>query len=159
MSPRNSGSFWCAATVMAACFLLLSPGLWAQSAGTGALTGTITDPTGGVVPNATVTLTKTDTNQVRTTNTGANGTYKFTLLPPGTYSVKFVATGFKSAEVPSVQVNVTETPVLDQPLQIGTQSEQVTVETTAELLERARSTLGTTVGSSTVTGHPLSNRN
>jgi Carboxypeptidase regulatory-like domain len=159
MSPRNSTSFSYIGAVVAVCFFLLSPGLLAQSAGTGALTGTVTDPTGAVVPNAAVTLTKTDTNQIRNTKTGADGSYKFTLLPPGTYRVKFTAVGFKSAEVPSVPVNVTETPVLDQALQLGTQSEQVTVEATAELLQRASSTLGTTVGSSTMTGLPLSNRN
>ena len=46
-----------------------------QTAGTGALTGTVKDPSGAVVPNATVTATSADTGQVRTTMTGADGTY------------------------------------------------------------------------------------
>ncbi len=78
-------------------FVLWVPSLLAQSAGTGALTGTITDPTGAVVPNVTVTLTSADTNQVRTAMTGADGSYKFSLLPPGAYRVRFAAAGFKSA--------------------------------------------------------------
>jgi len=53
----------------------------AQSAGTGALTGTVTDPSGKSVPNATVTVVNTGTNQERTTTTGADGVYKFSLLP------------------------------------------------------------------------------
>ena len=66
--------------IAAALLLLLwVPSLLAQSAGTGALTGTVTDPTGAVVPNVTVTLTSADTNQTRTATTGADGTYKFTL--------------------------------------------------------------------------------
>lgn len=73
--------------------------LMGQSAGTGALTGTVRDPTGAVVPNAMVTLTSTDTNQVRNTVTGADGNYKFSLLQPGTYRVRFAAVGFKGAEV------------------------------------------------------------
>jgi hypothetical protein len=133
--------------------------LIAQSAGTGALTGTVSDPTGAVVPNATVTLTSTDTNQARNTLTGADGSYKFSLLQPGTYRVRFVAVGFKTAEVSSVTVNVTETPVLDRTLELGAQSEQVTVEAQAGALQTANSTLGTTVGTHTLTSLPLSSRN
>src|SRR5579871_3990143 len=133
--------------------------LLAQSAGTGALTGTVSDPAGGVVPGAVVTLTSTDTNQTRTLMTGADGVYKFSLLPPGTYRVRFSATGFKTAEVSSVTVNVTETPVLDRTLEVGSQSEQVTVESQVETLQTATSTLGNTVGTRTVTQLPLSSRN
>src|SRR5215469_815181 len=103
----------------------LNSSLFAQSAGTGALTGTVTDTSGAVVPGATVVLTSTDTNQVRSATTGAEGGYKFSLLPPGTYNVKFSATGFKTSEVSAVTVNVTETPVLDRALEVGAQSEQV----------------------------------
>jgi len=102
---KRSGSLLVIAGLMA-----LTPSLQAQSAGTGALTGTVSDPAGGVVPGATVTLTSTDTNQARTATTGAEGSYKFSLLPPGTYKVRFSATGFKTSEVSSVTVNVTETP-------------------------------------------------
>src|SRR5437763_5837543 len=98
-------------------FLLSLPPLRGQSAGTGALTGTVTDSSGGVIPNATVTLTNLQTNQARTATTGADGAYRFTLLPPATYRVRFSAMGFRTAEVPSVTVNVTETPVLDRSLE------------------------------------------
>ena len=131
----------------------------AQSAGTGALTGTITDPTGAVIPNVTVTLTSTDTNQARSATTGADGSYKFTLLPPGVYRVRFAATGFKTSEVGGVAINVTETPVLDRALEVGAQSEQVTVEANVETLQTASSTLGTTVSSRAATALPLTNRN
>ena len=139
--------------------IAFAPSLVAQSAGTGALAGTITDPSGAVVPNVTITLTSTDTNQVRTATTGADGNYKFALLPPGTYRIRFSAAGFKTAEVSAVTVNVTETPVLDRALEVGAQSEQVTVEAQTEVLQTATSTLGNTVGSRTVTSLPLSSRN
>lgn len=133
--------------------------LLAQSAGTGALTGTVTDPSGAAIVNANVTLTNNDTNQTRTTATGSDGTYRFNLLPPGNYKVGFSATGFKTAEVPSIAVQVTETPVLDRRLELGAQAEQVTVEANAEVLQTASSTLGTTVNTQEVVGLPLSNRN
>jgi len=138
---------------------LCMPSLMAQSAGTSSLTGTITDPSGAAIPNVTVTLTSNDTNQVRTETTGADGQYKFTLLPPGNYKVRFSATGFKTSEIGSVVLNVTETPTLDRALEVGAQSEQVTVEATAETLQTSSSTLGQVVGGSTVTELPLASRN
>jgi hypothetical protein len=95
--------------VAASAFISGDTLLLAQSAGTGALTGTVTDPSGGVVPNVSVLATNTETSQSRSVITGTDGNYRFTLLPPGTYKVRFSATGFRTAEVASVSVNVTET--------------------------------------------------
>src|SRR5579871_1131624 len=155
MKPGNSTH---TLLVLAGLFLL-SMSLWSQSAGTGALVGTVTDPSAAVVPNVSVTAVNTDTNQTRTTVSGADGTYRFSLLPPGTYRVRFAATGFRAAEVPSVTVNVTETPVLDRTLDVGTQAEAVLVEAEAAVLQTQNSTLGTVVGGQAATSLPLTNRN
>ena len=85
--------------------------------------------------------------QVRTTTTGPDGAYRFTLLQPGGYKVRFSANGFKTSEVSSITLNVTRTPQLDRTLVVGAQSEQVTVEATTETLQTQSSTLGTTVDS------------
>ena len=79
--------------------LFLAPNLRAQSPSTGALTGAVKDTTGAVVPNATVTATNVGTGQTRTTTTGGDGSYTLGLLPPGTYKVKFEATGFKPSGI------------------------------------------------------------
>jgi len=143
-----------------ACLLLVpSPSLWAQSSSTGALSGTVTDATGAVVPNVTVTATNTETGQVRTGATSSDGSYKFALLPPGTYRLKFESTGFRAAEVPSVTVTVTETAVLDQRLDVGTQTQQVMVTGEAETVQTSNATLGTVMGSQTVSDLPLTTRN
>jgi len=131
----------------------------AQTATTGALTGTVSDPSGGVIASATVTLTNVGTGQSRTATTDASGSYKFSLIPPGTYRVNFTASGFKSTEVPSITVNVTETPVLDQKLEIGGQTTEVTVESAAETIQTQNATTGQVVGSQEIVDLPLVSRN
>ena len=111
----------------AALMLALVPSVLGQTASTGALTGTITDPSGAVVPNAVVTATNVATEQSRTATSGSNGAYRFALLPPGTYRVRFEAQGFRTVEIPSVTVVITETQTLNRKLEIGVASEEVTV--------------------------------
>jgi len=91
----------------------------AQTAGTGALTGKVTDPSGAMVPNVTVTATSVDNGQTRTTATATDGTYRLDGLAAGDYRVKFEAAGFKTIDLPSATVNGTETAVLDTKLEIG----------------------------------------
>ncbi len=141
------------------CSLMLSPSLFSQTAATGALTGTLRDSSGAVVPNATVTVTSIATAQVRTTTTSGDGTYKVGLLPPGNYSLKFEAAGFNSVEVPSVTVVVTETAVLDETVQVGAQTQQVEVRAEAEAVQTASSAVGNVVNSQTMTAMPLTSRN
>jgi hypothetical protein len=131
----------------------------AQTAGTGALTGTVKDPSGAVIPNATVTLTSIDTGQARTDMSGADGSYRFSLLPPGNYKVRIEASGFKPVEVPSVTVAVTETEVLDRNLEVGAQAQTVTVESEVVAVQTENSTLGTIASARTVTELPLNTRN
>jgi len=131
----------------------------AQTAGTGAITGIVTDPSGKSVPNATVTATSIGTGQSRTATTGPDGIYKFSLLPPGNYSIKFSAAGFKTSEVPSITVNATETSTQNQPLEVGAVSESVTVEANVETLQTESSTLGTTVSGSQINALPMANGN
>ena len=67
--------------------LAIAPSLVAQSLVSGDLAGTVTDPSGAVVPNATVTLKSDTTGANRTTTTNAAGGYRFALVPPGSYTV------------------------------------------------------------------------
>ncbi len=148
-------------SILALAFLSLtfSPALMAQSATTGAVTGTVTDASGAVVPNATVTVTSLETGQARTATTGSSGAYTVGFLAPGNYSIKFEAAGFGTVTVPSVTVNVTETPTINQALTVGSQVTSVEVTTQAELLQTTSAANGTVVDSKTVTDIPLTTRN
>lgn len=96
---------------------------------------------------------------MRTATTDAKGSYVISLLPPGTYSVKFSAPGFQTSEVASVTVNVTETPVVNRSLHVGSQSQKVTVEANAPAIQTQNATIGGVIGSHTITSLPLSTRN
>src|ERR1700690_3406830 len=156
-SKRRMGVFSFALLI---CFsMVLAPSMFSQSASTGAISGTLKDSSGSSVPNATVTLISLDTNQTRTATTTADGTYRFGFLNSGAYKLRFEATGFNSVDIPSVTVIVTQTTVLDQALQVGTQQQQVTITGEAEQVDTASSTVGTLVSGTSVSSLPLTSRN
>jgi hypothetical protein len=140
-------------------FLAVPLSVLAQTSSTGALTGRITDASGAVVPNATVTATSVDTAQSRTAMTGTDGTYKFSQLPPGNYSLKIEASGFSTVEIPSIPVLVTETAVMDRALQVGATSQTVTVEGSIETVQTTSSAMGQVLTNATVVELPLNTRN
>ncbi len=148
-----------AAIVITLCLVISAPAAFSQSGTTGALAGTTTDSSGAALPNVTVTATSNDTNQVRTTNSGADGSYKFGLLNPGTYKLKFEAAGFGTVEVPAVTVIVTETAVFNQILQVGAQAQQIEVTANAEAVQTASATVGTVIDDKVITEAPLTTRN
>ncbi|MGD0966079.1 MAG: carboxypeptidase-like regulatory domain-containing protein [Candidatus Acidiferrales bacterium] len=137
----------------------LSARLMAQTAATGAIKGTVTDSSGAVVPNVTVAATNNGTGVTRTVMTEADGSYVITLLPLGSYKLKFDAAGFKPGDVASVTVNVTETAVLNPVLEVGSQTQEVTVQAEAEEVQTSDPTMGDVVASTTATTLPLTTRN
>jgi len=145
--------------LLLAVFICHAASSGAQSSSTGALTGRVMDQTGAVIPGATVLLISSSTGQQRTTTTGEDGSYKFSLLPPGEYSLRFSVAGFKSAEIKSVMVNVTETPVRDANLEIGESTQEVTVTEATETLQTQTAAVGTLVGEREITAIPLTTRN
>jgi hypothetical protein len=149
------------ACLLAACVLFLSiRGANAQTAATGALSGTVTDPQGAAIANATVTISNLDTGQSRTGATGPDGAYRFGLLPPGNYRLQFEASGFRTATIGSAVVNVTETAVLDGRLEVGAQSQEITVQGETEItVQTADATVGTVLAGKTISDLPLTSRN
>src|SRR5580693_8512924 len=107
--------------------LFLPAGLSAQ--GLSGITGTVTDPSGAVVPDAKVTVTNDATNVVHTALTTSQGTYFITDLVPGAYTVKIEKDGFKTEVLHAVNVFVSQTATADAALSTGTTN--TTVEVTA----------------------------
>ena len=130
-----------------------------QTSSTGALTVTAADPSGALIPGANVVVTDVATGASRTHATEPSGSYTFTLLPPGAYRVSISAAGFKPVELSSVTVNVAETHAVNQSLEVGTQSQAVTVTTDAQAIRTETSTLGDVVGSKQLNDLPLVTRN
>ena len=95
---------------------------------TGDIRGTVKDPSGAVIPGATVEITNTDQNAVlRTIKTAADGSYVGTYLPAGTYQIKVTASGFQTETVSGIPLNVNDRRVIDIPLKVGATAESVEV--------------------------------
>jgi Carboxypeptidase regulatory-like domain len=131
----------------------------AQTASTGALNGTVTDPSGGVIPGAKITLISQSTGARRSIVSGPGGTYLIPFLPPDTYRVEASHADFKVAEYQSIHINVTETATLNIRLEVGSAAQTVIVQGSAALLQTTSSALGRVVGQSTIESLPLVTRN
>ncbi|HEX4750192.1 MAG TPA: TonB-dependent receptor [Bryobacteraceae bacterium] len=130
-------------------------GVYAQVAGGGAIQGTITDPSGAVIPQADVTAVNTATGvETRRKTTGA-GLYVISPLPAGEYGVRVTATGFETLTQEHVIVDALATVPLDLSLKVGASTQQVTVEATAALLHSDDATLGNTMRNNVYEALPL----
>ena len=124
----------------------------------GQITGHVTDASGASVPQATITLTNTGTNGVRTTTTTDAGDYNFPSVPPATYSLRVEHPGFKAGLSTGVTVEVQQSVRLDFALQLGQRSESVEVSAAADLLQSENSTVGTVIGNRPIEELPLNGR-
>src|SRR5580704_4587840 len=150
--------FLCATLV--AFFLLGMPAISAaQTAGTGALSGIVTDQSGSSISGAQVKVTSDASNEVRTVTTNATGAFIVPLLLPGTYRVEVTQTGFRSVTVPHVKITVTETNALTLRLEVGQIAETVVVEAQVAQLQTESSTLGRVTSGEQVQSLPLAMRN
>src|SRR5450631_2436142 len=118
MTVKKWITAWLAVLVIAA---VMAPSLMAQSLVSGDLTGTVTDPSGAVVSGATVTLQNDANGATRNTTSGANGTYRFSLLSPGSYTVSVSASGFSKAQS-QTNVNIGQATVADIKMAVGASS-------------------------------------
>src|ERR1700723_3511897 len=121
--------------------------------------GTVTDPTGAVVPNAKVTLTNLGTNQTRAGQSNSSGEYTFTLLPVGHYSVTIIAAGFQKSVTKDLAVEAGDRARNDVHLAPGSESTVIEVTASTPLLQADSATVSSTVTAKAVQDLPLNGRN
>lgn len=131
--------------------------LFAQTAGQ--ISGHVVDPTGAVIPGATITLKSMATGAVRNTVTTDAGDYAFPDVRPGVYNIQASHDGFKVAASQNVQLQVQQSLRQNFQLVLGNVTESVSVSATGALLQVENSTLGTVVENQAVTQLPLNGRN
>src|SRR5437899_7066696 len=117
--------------------------LYAQTFGE--VTGRVTDPSGAVIPGASVTLTNVNTNAVRKVVTTEAGAYTFPSIAPGFYRLRTELAGFKVAVSEPFEVQVQQVVRLDITLELGQLSETVEVAATADLLQSETASIGAVV--------------
>jgi hypothetical protein len=135
------------ATLLAAVALMIAPlAAWGQAMVSGSIGGEITDPTGAIVPGATVTLTDTATKATQTVTSNKAGHFLFPALKPGTYDVSIEKAGFQKLLVPGVTVTVSQATTLNEVLKVGSASQtvEVTANATAQL-QTMNATMGQTL--------------
>jgi len=131
-------------SLMLAITFVLAATAFGQSS-QGAMGGTVTDPTGAVVPGAQVVVVNAATGAKSQTVSTSAGNYKFTELSVGAYTVTTTAPGFASAVDTGVQVTINSTTALDVKLKVGAENENVTVDASGLRLETESSEVGGTV--------------
>jgi Carboxypeptidase regulatory-like domain/TonB dependent receptor len=158
---KNLRFTFVAVLALAVCFCLAStfaPQLSAQST-YGSVSGSVTDSSGGTLPDVQVTLTSLDTGAKKTQTTTADGLYLFSDLFQGRYRVDAEKAGFKRTSQPEVIVQIQQTSAINLVMQVGdvTQTVEVTAET--PLLQPDSSSLGQVIDGRKVQEMPLNGRN
>lgn len=129
-------------------------GAWGQL-GAGSIQGRVTDPSGAVIPKATITAVNADTNLKTTSQSTTSGFYDVTPLHAGHYTVIVTAKGFQTLKQENVTVNALETVSLNLTLKLGTQQQSVTVTAAPPMLNTMNATTGTTMDNKVYSQLPI----
>ncbi len=121
----------------------------------GGITGDVTDPSGSVIPNATVTLVDEQTALTRTTTTNGAGTYSFVNLPIGSYTVTYTANGFETQKTPHITVQGNRTATLNAQLKIAAAAGQTIEVDATPLMNAVDTTNGYVMDKSQIDTVPL----
>src|ERR1035437_5158180 len=146
--------------VLSVIALALSIQVMAQGGATGAITGTVQDPSGAFIANAEVRITNQDTNVLeRSVKTGADGAFTAPLLPVGTYSVSVRAGGFSEGKFANVGVRVTETTRMIAKLTTQAVQQKIEVQAEVQTVDTTDATTGQAIESDTIRALPLATQN
>lgn len=139
-------------------FVVSASCTFAQTSGSAQLRGTVTDPGGAVVPAAKITLRNEQTQLERSIISNEEGAFVFAALPPGTFSVKVEAPGFKAYTLRNLVLSPSETRGLNVALEVGAASESVTVTSEAAQIQTETGEKAYTITSSQIENLSLISR-
>jgi Carboxypeptidase regulatory-like domain len=139
------GTLAAIATMLVASVFFNPGSAFAQNTTTGTVIGIVTDPTGAVIPAATVTLTDASSGTPRTVTTNSDGQYVFVNVPPGTYNISSTKAGFSRDQVQGVAVSVGTQTTANFKMVVGSESTVVEVQATAVDLQTMNAATGTSV--------------
>src|SRR5215831_6336605 len=125
----------------------------------GSLSGIVTDSSGAVVPAAALELRNVETGVVLTTVANEAGLYRFLFLNPGQYRLVVTMTGFKTFERSGIRVNVSEAGTVPVVLEVGAQTERITVSAEAPLIDAEKADHGMVIDNKKVMDIPINTRN
>ena len=145
-----------AAPLLLLAFALSGSTLFAQ--GYGAVSGTVTDPSGAAIPGATVTATQVDTGRQTTVTSSQTGTFVFTTLPPASYTFKVTAPGFQLYQQ-SATLQANQSLTLSPKLAIGATSQTIEVSAAPPQVDTTTGTLSQVIDRDRVVDLPLNGRN
>jgi hypothetical protein len=137
-------------------FALSSSQLLAQ--GYGSVSGTVTDPSGAAIPNASVTATQVDTGRETTVTSSQNGTFVFTTLPPANYSFKVTAPGFQLYQQNAV-LQANQSLTVNPELTVGAATQTIEVSTAPPQVDTTTGTMSQVIDRERVVDLPLNGRN
>jgi hypothetical protein len=123
------------------------------------ITGTVTDASGAAVPNAQVEARNGATSALASARTNEAGAYTLPFLLPGTYTVTAIANGFKQAVHENIELHAGDKVQTDLKLEVGVNTESVTVTAEAEQLRTGTASMGQTLNTSQVRDLPIMGRN
>jgi hypothetical protein len=125
----------------------------------GRLTGTVKDSSGAVVRGVHLTLTNNATGVTQSATSSSTGTYTFSAVIAGTYTLQADASGFEMYVSKGIEIHVAQVSDIDIPLAVGSQNQQVTVTAATPLLETQDGSVGQTIQGKEINDLPLVNRN
>ncbi|HEX3437050.1 MAG TPA: TonB-dependent receptor [Pseudacidobacterium sp.] len=147
-------------SVLCAMIFFFLTGLgFGQTPGTGAISGTVYDPSNKAVTNAEVRAVNDATQAARSVITTAEGSFRLPLLPPGIYTMTASASGFATSTLHAIQVTVSQTTSISLILSVATTSSSVQVNGSTETVNLENATIGGLVNQAAIQSLPLSNRN
>ena len=140
--------------------LLLAIGALAQGGATGAITGTVEDPSGAVVAGADIQVINQATGvAVRAAKTDGSGTFTVQLLPVGTYTIVVTGGGFQQSKFSDIAVRITETTRMTAKLRPQAVQQRIEVQAQVQTVETTTAATGQAIESQTIRELPLATQN